>query len=256
MQVGLEQQLLEHDAERVRLARARLATQEGVAPETARVERERHAGREQQLADLEPGSPRSGCLEMVAHLVGGRGSHDGVVERQPVAAQDPALALGAADHDLGAVRRSAGVGRGEPEPLVPAEPERHDLAEPGLGALLEHDVRARLHSQPVEGRLIGEAAPVDRGRERQDLLLELPADGPVAVDALPHVDPLVAHGLTSAAGTAESRIEDPGYASRRHIVRVTLNDEGCSGHGSGIVAPTPGEGSRYAAPPSSRTTVV
>jgi hypothetical protein len=62
--------------------------------------------------------------------------------------------------------------------------EGHDLAEPPLRAQLERDVRAGLHGEPEERRLVGEAAPVDRGRERQDLLLELPADGPVAVDAL------------------------------------------------------------------------
>ena len=150
LQVGLEQQPLEDDAERVRLAGARLAAQERVAPETARVERERHAGREQVLPDLEAGSPRRGLLEVVAYLVGSRRPHRGVVERRPVAAQHTALALGAADHDLGAVRRAAGVGPCELGPLEPAHPEGHDLAESTLGSLLEHDVRAGLQLQSVE----------------------------------------------------------------------------------------------------------
>ena len=115
------------------------------------------------------------------------------MERRAVAAQHTALALRAADHDLGALRRPAGVGCGELGPLVPAHLEGHDLAEPTLGALLEHDVRAGLQLQSVEGRLIGEAAPVDRGREREDLLLELPADGAVALEAFPHVDRRLAH---------------------------------------------------------------
>ena len=64
LQVSVQQQLLEHDAERVGLARARLAAEEGVPPESAGIERERHAGRKQQLPDLEPGAPWSGLLEV------------------------------------------------------------------------------------------------------------------------------------------------------------------------------------------------
>ena len=180
-----------------------------MAPETARVEGERNAGRKQQLADLEACSLWSRCLEMVAYLVCARRAHDGVMEGQPVTAQDLALSDGGTDHDLGAVLGSAGFGGGEIDPLLLAQTERHDLAEPSLGPLLERDVRARLHTETAEGRLIGEAASVDRGRERQELVLELPADRAVAVDALSHGGPLVAHGLTSAAGTVESQIGDP-----------------------------------------------
>ena len=112
-----------------------------MAPETARVERERNARREQELPDLELGSPRSGLLEVVAHLVRGRRPHCGVVERRAVPAQDTTFPLGAADHD---------VGRIELGPLVPTHLEGHDLAEPALGAVLEHDVRAGLQPQLVE----------------------------------------------------------------------------------------------------------
>ena len=134
-----------------------------------------------------------GLLEVVANLVGGRRPHGGVVERRAVAVEDAALPLRAADHDLGAALGSVGTGRGEVGPRVPADLEGHDLAEPAVGALLEHDVRARLQQQSVERRLIGEAAPVDRRRQREDRLLELPADGPVAVEALLHVVRRVAH---------------------------------------------------------------
>ena len=144
LQIGLEQQPLEHDAERVRLAGARLATEKRVTGETTRIEGERHAGRQQQLPDLEPGSSRRGLLEVVADLVGRRRPHSGVVERRAVPAQHTALPLRAANHDLRAVCPLAGVGRSELGPLVPAHLEGHDLAESALGALLEHDVRAGL----------------------------------------------------------------------------------------------------------------
>ena len=185
-QVGLEQELLEHDAERIGLAGARLAAEKRVPPEAAGVECERYARGEHQLPDLEPGSPRGGLLEVDADLVGRRRPHRGVVERRAVAAQDPALALGAADHDLRPVCELAAVGRVELEPLLPADAERDDLAEPALGALLERDVRARLQRETVQRRLIGEAAPVDRGRERKDLLLEPLPDGSIPVEALLH----------------------------------------------------------------------
>ena len=77
---------------------------------------------------------------MVAYLVRGSRAHDGVVEGQPVTAQDLASLLRGADHDLGAVLGPRGVGDGEPDPLVLAQSKRHNLAEPSLGPLLERDV--------------------------------------------------------------------------------------------------------------------
>ena len=149
LQVGLEQQLLEHDAEGVRLAGARLAAEKRVPAEATGVERERHARREQQLPDLQPGSPRCRLLEVVAHLVGRRRPHRGVVERRAVPAQHTAFALGAADHDLRRctprrrrLKRARAPGAGPPRGSRPV------LA--GLGALLEHDVRAGLQLQTVQ----------------------------------------------------------------------------------------------------------
>jgi len=55
-----------------------------------------------------------------------------------------AFPLCAADYDLRAERPLAGIRRTEFRPLVPAHLQRHNLAEPALGALLEHDVRAGL----------------------------------------------------------------------------------------------------------------
>ena len=58
-----EQQLLEHDAERVRLAGAGLAAEERVAVEAAGVERERHARRQPQLADRQPRAPAAALAQ-------------------------------------------------------------------------------------------------------------------------------------------------------------------------------------------------
>ena len=196
LQVGLEQQPLEHDAEGIRLAGARLAAQEGVAPETARIEEERHARSKQQLAYLEPGPPRGRFLEVVAHLVGRRRPHRSVVEGRAVPAQDTAFPFRATDHDVGAVRSSIAAGHGELGPLVPAQLEGHDLAESSLEALIEHDVRAGLQPQTVERGPVGEPPPVDRRGERKDVPLQLLADGSVALDALLHVDRRLAHGPT------------------------------------------------------------
>ena len=55
-QVGLHQQPLQEHAERVGLARARLAAEEGVAPEAAPVQSNRHSVRQRQLPDLEGAS--------------------------------------------------------------------------------------------------------------------------------------------------------------------------------------------------------
>ena len=89
-----------------------------MAPEAAGIERERDAVGEQQLPDLEPGSPRSGLLEVLADLVRRRRAHGRVVERRAVAAQDAAFALGAADHDLRPVRELVLLARAELEALL------------------------------------------------------------------------------------------------------------------------------------------
>ena len=175
-----------------------------MAAEAAGVERERHAGGEHQLPDLELSPPGRRLLEVGAHLLRRRGPNGRVVERRAVAVQDPALALGAANRDLRPV--PAGVVSSELEGMLLADAERHDLAEAALGALLERDVRAGLQREPVQRRLVREAAAVDRGRERQDLLLELPADGAVAVEALPgRPAPRSQRDPIAAARTAAAR---------------------------------------------------
>ena len=167
-----------------------------MAPETTRVQRERHAGRKQQLPDLQARSSRGGFLEVVAYLVGGRRPYRCIVERRAVTAQDSTLPLRSADYDLSAV--ATGAGGGEIRSLVATDAEGYNLAEPVPVILFEYHVRAGLELESVERRLIGEAPPVDRGRQWKNPLFELSADGPVAVEALLHVDGRVAHGRTLA----------------------------------------------------------
>src|SRR5262249_34563531 len=67
-ELRLVEEPLEDDAERIRLARARLAAEERMPVEAARVERERNAGRERELADDEPGARGRARVEVGADL--------------------------------------------------------------------------------------------------------------------------------------------------------------------------------------------
>jgi hypothetical protein len=58
-----QQQLFEHGSERVRLARPRLAAEERVPVESARVKEEAQPGLEHELADIERGARRATALE-------------------------------------------------------------------------------------------------------------------------------------------------------------------------------------------------
>ena len=180
-------------------------------PETTRVEGERDAGREQQLPDLEPGSPGAVCSRWSRTSSGVAGRTVASWNDEPSPSRTRPSPSAPRITTWARLCGSTGVGRGEVGSLVPADVEGHDLAEPAVGALLEHDVRAGLQLEAVQRRLIREAAPVDRGREREDLLLELPPDGPVAVEALLHVDRRVAHLLTRVGCRSFAR-----QAAREH----------------------------------------
>ena len=56
--------------------------------------------------------------------------------------------------------------------------ELYDLTKPALVIAFEHDVATDLQLQFVQRRLELEAPPVDRGRERQNRLFELPPHRP------------------------------------------------------------------------------
>ena len=121
-QVGLHQQALEQHAQGVRLARARLPTQEGVATEAAGIEPERHAGGERELPHVQLGAIGTRGLEPGPHPVRGGAAYDGVVERAPVAVENDTLPAAGADANLPEPRRSR---------VLVAELERQQLAQAG-----------------------------------------------------------------------------------------------------------------------------
>ena len=131
-QARLEQQLLEHDAERVGLAGAGLAAEERVTVEAAGVERERHAGRQPQLADRQLRAPAGALPQPGGDLVRRRGADRGVVERRAVAGQDHALAARRADRQPAAHRRPAAAS--PPSPPRRRRPARAAATAPGRGA--------------------------------------------------------------------------------------------------------------------------
>ena len=129
-----------------------------MAAEAARVERQRHTGREHELADAEARRPRREPADVARDLVRGGRADARVVERGRRAGQDAALAGGVANDQTLA--------------FGPCELDRDDLPEPASVALVEHDVGSGLESEPVQRRLKGKAAPVDRGRDRRKRSLE------------------------------------------------------------------------------------
>ena len=181
-QARLQQQLLEDDAERVRLAGAGLAAEERVAVEAAGVERERHTRRQAQLADGQPGAAARAARLPGAHLVARRRPDRRVVERRAVARQHDALAAHRADDQ-------PGPHRGPLAALLPPhlggvdllEPLREHLPEPRLAVALEHHVAAGGEREADRGLQL-EATPLERGGDREDALLEAAAEGPVLLE--------------------------------------------------------------------------
>ena len=172
-QARLHQEALEQDAERVGLAGARLAAEEGVAAETGGVEGEWDAPRERELADIEGGALGPCALEPGAHLVGQRRAGERVVEGPAVALQDDALAAAEPDPHLRKPRAGG---------ILAVHGEREDLAEAGRAAGVEGHVAARLEVESVQGGLEGEATAVDGGREREHRRLELLPDRAVLLE--------------------------------------------------------------------------
>jgi hypothetical protein len=210
-QVGLEQQPLEHDAERVGLPRPRLPAQERVAPEPFGIELERHPRRQCELADLEARAARSGARQPFADLLGRRRTRERVVEGAPVAVEDRADAAGEPDEHacLGAHVGVAVLDRGR---LLVDEPQRVHLPEPPAGDVLEDDIASDAQVELVQPGLERERAPVDRGRERQHRGLDRRAQGAVLGGALLEV------GHDATLGSPR--------VSRRHPRRVKLQAPG------------------------------
>ena len=121
-------------------------------------------GGEQQLADLEPGSPRSGLLEVGADLLGGRRAHVASWNGEPSPLRTSPSPSAPRITTWARCATSPRLRRG-PGPCCSADAERHDLAEPPLGALLERDIRARLQTR-VRAEMPGRRTGARRPRSR------------------------------------------------------------------------------------------
>ena len=180
---GLEEQPLEQDAERIRLARAGLAAEERVAREAAGVEPCRYS-LDRGLADLELGAGGRQAAEQRVHLGGRGGAHVRVAKRGCASTEDDACA-GRQPHARGRSNRRRPVVGVVAELQLGAFPllERPscDLAEKRLAVRLERRIAADTEVR-ANRRVVDERAAVERGRERQNRLLESPAKLPVALE--------------------------------------------------------------------------
>ena len=179
-QLGLEQELLEHDAERVRLARAGLSAEERVPVETGGVDPRRHrlVTAREHGADHELGGvalraataprPRSRSRPRPARRRTGRRRRRARrrFPRRRAPARAPGVQRPVAGEAL-AVERGADLG-----PVARHELLRDHLAEPAHVAVDERDEAAgRRHGAP-DRELVAERASVHRDRRRGDRLLE------------------------------------------------------------------------------------
>ena len=100
------------------------------------------------------------------------------MERRQVAIDDDAMAARVPVLDLGPGRRGVPAGQRQHQLrarlLIRLQSE--DLTEPrNAAAVVQYGISADLKLQAVQRGLEGEAAPVDRGGERKDGRLDLPA---------------------------------------------------------------------------------
>jgi hypothetical protein len=121
--------------------------------------------------------PRAALLPRLYLCLGGDPDQR-VVERRQVAIDDDAMAARVPVLDLGPGRR--GVSGGQRQHQLRARLLIHlqseDLTETrNAAAVVQYGIAADLKLQAVQGSLEGEAAPVDRGGEREDGRLDFPA---------------------------------------------------------------------------------
>ena len=185
-QVRLDQQPLQDDAERVGLARSRLAAQEGVPAEAPGVGQARHPGGQGQVAQPQHRVGLGVALLPGLHLRLGGDPDQRVMERGEVAVDDDAFAARVPEMDLGpGLRGALGGGRqGQFRSRLLVEFESEDLAEAGNAAVLQHGIAADLQLQGVQGGLEGEEPTIKGGGERKDGRLDVPARPAEAVQLL------------------------------------------------------------------------
>ena len=167
----LEQKLLEDRAERVGLPRPRLAAEERVPVEAARVEGEAHTRLEHELADVERGPLRSRALQpghdrgLVCRL------DRKVVERRTAVFEDDAVAAGKGNPNVGRTGELRAHNRGKLSSLGRRELDCVDLTQPSA----DRDVAAGLQLEPVNRALECETPAVYGGGRRDDGGLEIAA---------------------------------------------------------------------------------
>jgi hypothetical protein len=189
-QVGVEQQPLEHEPERVRLAGAGLPAEERVAVEARGVDLGRHDG----IARREDGADGEAVLRSLAHrelrdVIRARRLEPCVDERLAVAVQEHPVALHHPHLHLRlqversvtreALARERGADLG---PVADDELLRHDLAQMPRAVVHERDEVAGWRDAPARCDAVGEGAAVDGDRSRRDRVLEAPLQVAEAVD--------------------------------------------------------------------------
>ena len=154
-------------AQRVRLARPRLAADERVAAEAAGVERDRDAGREPQLADRQRArsgaAPPRATRATSAGVAGAHRRRRGTARRRPRARRPRRGPPGSRAGCACPARR-----RALPPHLggVDVRRARRDSTWPSRSPLSRAHVPAGRQREPVQRRLELEPAPVDRRRDR------------------------------------------------------------------------------------------
>jgi hypothetical protein len=148
-----------------------------VPVKAAGVRQARHAGGLGELAQRQLRAGPLGAPQPGLHLGPGRDANQRIVERCPVSVEDGAFAARIPDVDLRAgplgtrpVRRQRQFGA-----LLPVKFQGENLAQPGNAVAFQHDIAPGPQLQAVQRGLERELAPVHRGGQRKDGLLEIPA---------------------------------------------------------------------------------
>jgi hypothetical protein len=154
----LQQKPLQDRAEGVRLPRAGLSAEEGVAVEPAGVEPEAHARPEGQLTDVERRPARSCAFEPLGDGCRVRPRDRKVVERAPVAVEEDSVAASESDAVVRRIGHVRAYGCRQFRPFDPCRLDSMHLTEPAV----DRGVAADFHREVVDRPLEREAPAVDR----------------------------------------------------------------------------------------------
>ena len=163
-------------------------------------------------------SPREPGLDL--RRLGGPGAR--VVERRAVALEHDPLALGVAQEHARVDGEVVAESDREVGSLAARRLERDHLAEPRLALALEHDVAPGLEGQVVQRGLEREAAPVDRGGQRDDCPLEVAPHVAVALEPGLELLGCRAHATSRHSSMSTSRPAAPSSSSTVQASSSTL----------------------------------